>query len=102
MPTWDDFAEWAIQQSLEAGGRKALRRRWTALRNLAGKVAESLAPGEIESLLGKPYDQLDPEHNDLKALVAYGAGKGLIPDVNQLQRVLTDDAFADPLQIRAG
>src|SRR5438046_816411 len=58
MPTWDDFVEWTLQQSAEAGGRKALRRRWATLRALADQVSKNVAEAEIESLLGKRYDQL--------------------------------------------
>lgn len=101
MPKWDDFVEWAIGQAAEAGGRKALRRRWATLRALAEQVSKKLLPGEVEALLGKPYEQLDPEHNDLKALVAYGAGKGIITDPKQLQTVLRDDIRADPLYFLA-
>jgi hypothetical protein len=101
MPTWDDFVEWAIEQAADAGGRKALRRRWASLRALAHEVSAKVSPSEIEALFGKPYEQLDPEHNDLKALVAYGAGKGLIRDPKQLQTVLRDDIRADPLYFLA-
>lgn len=101
MPTWDEFVEWAIQQSADSGGRKALRRRWTTLRALADQVADKISPAEIQLLLGKPYEQLDPEHNDLKALVAYGAGKGIVTDPLQLQNVLRDDTRADPLYFLA-
>lgn len=101
MPTWDDFVELALEGAVEVGGRKALRRRWAALRSLAEQVSGKLTEGEIEALLGKSFDQLDPEHNDLKALVAYGAGKGIITDPAQLQKVLRDDTRADPLYFLA-
>ena len=101
MPTWDDFVEWAIEQAAQTGGRKALRRRWATLRALAEQVSKQVPAQEIEALLGKPYDQLDPEHNDLKALVAYGAGKGIVTDPKQLQDVLRDDIRADPLYFLA-
>lgn len=101
MPTWDDFVEWAMDQAAESGGRKALRRRWATLRALAEQVSKKVPAAEIQALLGKPYDQLDPEHNDLKALVAYGAGKGIITDPKQLQNVLRDDIRADPLYFLA-
>lgn len=101
MPTWDDFVEWAMDQAAESGGRKALRRRWATLRALAEQVSKQVPPAEIQALLGKPYDQLDPEHNDLKALVAYGAGKGIITEPQQLQNVLRDDIRADPLYFLA-
>jgi hypothetical protein len=101
MPTWGEFVEWAVEQAAEASGRKALRRRWASLRKLADQVASNVSPGNIESLLGKPYEQLDPEHNDLKALVAYGVGRGIIKDPKQLQTVLEKDARADPLYFLA-
>lgn len=101
MPTWNDFVKWALEQTAEAGGRKALRRRWATLRALAAKVAKKIPAKDIEALLGKPYDQLDPEHNDLKALVAYGIGKGLINNPKALQTVLRDDTRADPLYFLA-
>jgi len=101
MPTWDDFVEWAMEQAGQSGGRKALRRRWATLRGLAEQVSKKIPAAEIHALLGKPYDQLDPEHNDLKALVAYGAGKGIIADPKQLQDVLRDDIRADPLYFLA-
>src|SRR5207302_9108958 len=81
--------------------RLSLRRRWATLRQLAEQVSKQLEPREIEDLLGKPYGQLDPEHNDLKALVAYGAGKGIITDPRQLQQVLREDARSDPLYFLA-
>src|SRR5947208_3423187 len=71
MPTWDSFVEWSLEQAAEVGGRRALRRRWATLRKLAQETAERIPPAEVIALLGKPYEQLDPEHNDLKALVAY-------------------------------
>ena len=100
-PTWDEFAEWALGQAADAGGRKALRRRWTTLRALADEVSKKVSAEEIHALLGKAYNQLDPEHNDLKALVAYGAGKGILKDPKQLQTVLREDSRADPLYFLA-
>ena len=70
MPTWEEFTEWASHEARAAGGRPALRRRWERLRLLASKVEEQLPEGEVVSLLGKPASQLDPEENDVKALVA--------------------------------
>lgn len=101
MRTWNDFVDWALEQAADGGGRKALRRRWATLRSLADRVAQAVSASEIEALLGKPYDQLDPEHNDLKALVAYGAGKGILPNPASLQAVLRDDTRADPLSFLA-
>lgn len=97
MPSWDDFVEWAIEQAGEVVGRKALRRRWAELRKLAEQVSKEVDPNEIRELLGKSYEELDPENNDLKALVAYGAGKGIIAEPARLQAVLRDDTRADPL-----
>lgn len=101
MPTWTEFAAWALQQAASSGGRTALRRRWATLRKLADEVARAVPPAEIEALLGKRFDELDPEHNDLKALVAYGTGKGIIKDLKQLQQVLREDNLADPLYFLA-
>lgn len=101
MPTWDEFVEWALEQAVDAGGRRALRRRWETLRELAEEASTKLKASEIEALLGKPYERLDPEHNDLKALVAYAAGKGVIADPGRLQNVLRADTRADPLYFLA-
>lgn len=97
MKTWDEFADWAIEQGAAEGGRKSLRRRWMALRELANQVAQEVPASEIEALFGKRYEQLDPENNDLKALIAYGAGRGLLSDSGALRRVLQTDMRADPL-----
>lgn len=101
MPTWDDFVDWAMRAAAQTTGRASLRRRWSALRLLAEQVAAKLPENEVTALLGKTFDQLDPEHNDLKALVAYAAGKGIIPNPAQLQDVLREDAKADPLHFLA-
>jgi hypothetical protein len=101
MPTWDDFVDWAMRAASQATGRVSLRRRWSALRLLAEQVAAKLPEKEVIALLGKPFDQLDPEHNDLKALVAYAAGKGIVPNPQQLQEALREDAKADPLHFLA-
>lgn len=90
-----------MAQAEQTGGRRALRRRWTTLRALAEQVSRKLSPEEIEALLGKRFEQLDPEHNDLKALVAYGLGKGVIGNPDQLQGVLRTDIRADPLHFLA-
>jgi len=44
---------------------------------------------------------LDPEHNDLKALVAYAVGKGIIKDTGSLRAALDADMQADPLYFLA-
>ena len=101
MPTWDEFVDWAMRAASQSTGRAALRRRWSALRLLADQVAAKLPEEEVTALLGKTFGQLDPEHNDLKALVAYAAGKGIIPNPALLQEVLRQDAKADPLHFLA-
>lgn len=101
MPQWKEFVEWALEQAEGLGGRKALRRRWAGLRKLAREAAAKIPPKEIESLLGKPFDALDPEQNDLKALVAYAIGKGTIKEAKSLQSVLDSDTRADPLYFLA-
>ncbi len=96
-PTWDEFVAWAAVQAAQASGRPALRRRWVGLRALANQVKDKIGPEEVRRLLGKEFSQLDPEHNDLKALVAYAAGKGILPDASLLHVTLSDDTKADPL-----
>jgi hypothetical protein len=100
-PTWSEFVAWATLQAAQASGRPALRRRWVGLRALANQVKDQIGPEEVRRLLGKDFSQLDPEHNDLKALVAYAAGKGILPDAAVLQTALRDDADADPLYFLA-
>ena len=75
MPEWEAFVEWGLEQGKNSGGRQALRRRWANLRALASEAATKISPAEIEALLGKPLADLDPEQNDLKALVSYALGK---------------------------
>lgn len=101
MAKWSEFVEWAFVQAAGTGGRKALRRRWAGLRKLAQEAAAKLSPKEIEALLGKPVEALDPEHNDLKALVAYAVGKGVVTDPRSLQAALDADTRADPLYFLA-
>lgn len=101
MPDWKEFVEWAGALAVESGGRKALRRRWGRLRSLAAEVASKIPPKDIEALLGKPLKALDPEHNDLKALVAYAIGKGIVEDAGSLRAALDADMQADPLYFLA-
>ncbi|MGH7409723.1 MAG: hypothetical protein ACREJ6_01485 [Candidatus Methylomirabilis sp.] len=102
MPDWKAFVEWARGQAAEAGGRKALRRRWERLRALAAEATANIPPKDIETLLGKPLGSLDPEQNDLKALVAYAVGKGIVKDTRSLHAALEADMQADPLYFLAG
>lgn len=101
MRSWSDFVDWAMGQEAASGGRLALRRRWESLRALAEVVIAKLPPGEVEALLGRPVHLLDPENNDLKALVAYGIGRGFLKDPSLLQAALEDDRRADPLHFLA-
>lgn len=101
MPDWEDFAEWVLSLTPESGGRKALRRRWRNLRSLAEKAASGVPPRDVEALFGKPFSSLDPEQNDLKALVAYAIGKGIIKCEGSLQAALDTDMRADPLHFLA-
>ncbi len=56
---------------------------------------------EVESLLGKKFADLDPEENDLKALAAYAAGRGLL-DPAELRAALDADLRESPLYFLAG
>jgi len=90
-------------QSLSEGisvGRPALRRSWQTLRDLAAKHSPQLDDSEIQRLLGKAYDDLDPEKNDLKALVAYAIGKGL-GDPEELLEALASDVTSEPMAFLA-
>lgn len=109
MPSWDDFVEWVLEERHRwvtekgtGGGRPSLRRRWPQLKGLAKRVEEQLSPREVQELLGKPPNQLDLEENDVKALVAYGAGKGILPDPGLLRQALEEDVREDPLFFLAG
>lgn len=97
MPSWDDFIEWALEQAGNPAGRKALRRRWTSLRALAEEVKARISADEVRHLLGKDFDELDPEQNDLKAIVAYAVGRGILTDAAKLHLALSEDSRADPL-----
>src|SRR5687767_15127913 len=99
---WVGFTAWIDDQAATMGvGRAPLRRRWSNLRELAMGVLAKLDPAEVVLLLGKPPRDLDPEENDLKAIVAYAAGKGLV-DHSLLQTTLRNDHVADPLAFLAG
>lgn len=45
---------------------------------------------------------LDPDRNDLKAVVAYAMGRGLVQDSARLRVALAADEMADPLAFLAG
>ena len=101
MPDWKGFVEWVRELAAGGGGRKALRRRWDRLRALAADAGSKIPAKDVQALLGKPLEALDPEQNDLKALVAYAVGKGIIKDTGSLQAALDADMQADPLYFLA-
>ncbi len=78
--TWEGFAEFVrTLHKAQKMGRKALRREWSAIRDLVEReVLSRLTQAEISLLLGKRVDELDPEENDLKALAAHAVGRGLL------------------------
>ena len=96
-PSWGDFSRLMIR---EAGatkyGRQALRRQWRNLRRLAEGCSAQISDAEISSLLGKSRSTLDPEKNDLKAVVAYCVGKG-ITDGQALREALESDLHSEPM-----
>ena len=100
---WDEFT--ALCRRLAENqniGRASLRRPWKALWRLYhNRVRPSLTDADIERLLGKPPDQLDPEENDLKALVAYAAGQGTL-ELEALKQALSADNINAPLFFLAG
>jgi hypothetical protein len=99
---WSGFTSWLREEAATGGvGRASLRRRWVNLRALAQTILPQLERAEVVRLLGKEPEALDPEENDLKAVVAYGAGKGLV-DRARLATALRKDNVADPLAFLAG
>jgi hypothetical protein len=81
-------------------GRHALRRQWKHLRALAASCATQVSDKEVIALLGKTLESLDPEMNDLKALVAYCVGKGFT-DGESLIAALQKDLAAEPMAFLA-
>jgi len=68
-------------QSLAVGvgaGRPSLRRDWQHLRRLSQQALAQLPEAEVVRLLGRGREELDPERNDLKAITAYAAGRGIL------------------------
>jgi hypothetical protein len=60
-------------------GRKGLLRDWDSLVKLFDqKVAPHLPPEATEKMLGKSAGDMNPEHNDYKAMVAYGVHAGWV------------------------
>lgn len=99
--TWESFALFCRSLQAETGmGRASLRRKWSNLRQLANRVLGDLSAEEVASLLGKQPIELDPEHNDLKAVVSYAVGKGLLSAVD-VRSALERDAKESPLHFLA-
>jgi len=99
--TWEGFCSYFLKTAEgRAAGRKSLRRGWRSLRELAEKCTAQLDEKEIHDLLGKGRDELDPEKNDLKALIAYSVGKG-IQDGRALVEALASNHASDPLAFLA-
>ena len=99
---WRAFADWMLSEAKKSkSGREALRRRWEHLRRLADEVLPKIHESEIKALLGKRRVDLDPEVNDLKAIVAYAAGRGILQSPERLTRALVADETADPMAFLA-
>jgi hypothetical protein len=99
---WEGFADYCKALAAEQGtGRKSLRRDWTNLRAVAARVIESIPDEVVMSLLGKAKTALNPEENDLKALVGYAVGQGLLGS-EELREALDADDRASPLYWLAG
>lgn len=83
-------------------GRQSLRRRWVALRALFGsKVLPNITDSHTQELLGKTIKELDPEENDIKALISFAVGQGLVKP-QELQSALQADNHNSPLHFLAG
>jgi hypothetical protein len=99
---WEGFADYCRALAAQQGvGRASLRRDWTNLRALAERVLPAVPDDLVISLLGKAKSAADPEENDLKALVSWAVGKGLI-EATELRTALDDDDRASPLYWLAG
>lgn len=100
---WAEFV--AFCRGLESRrrpGRTPLRRQWGSLWDLfKTKVQPHLTEKEIQQLLGKRLDQLDPEENDLKALTAHAVGRGLVHP-EELRNALANANDEAPLYFLAG
>ena len=96
--SWEQFMDFCVRLEMDyPAGRKNLRRQWTALWDLVGEeVRPKVSSSEVNLLLGKGYDHLDPEEGDLKALVAYAAGRGLI-EPERLHSAIAADNLESPL-----
>ncbi len=93
---WEGFADYCKALAAEQGtGRKSLRRDWTNLRAVAARVIESIPDEIVMSLLGKAKTALNPEENDLKALVGYAVRQGLLGS-EELREALDADDRASP------
>jgi hypothetical protein len=99
--SWDGFAKFIVAEAKTTKyGRQALRRRWKHLRDLVKRCAAEVPDNEIQNLLGKTRHSLDPEANDMKALVAYCVGKGLARG-EDLVEALQADLDAEPMAFLA-
>lgn len=99
--SWINFSRFLIRETATIGyGRQALRRRWANLRDLAERCLTSVTDDEINAFLGKGREALDPEANDMKALVAYCVGKG-IAGGHELITALRSDLDAEPMAFLA-
>ena len=98
---WSEFVDFCSDlRARQKQGRPSLRRRWSALRDLYREVLPALTATEIHNLLGKRADELDPEENDFKAVVAHAAGRGLV-DPTRLRSAMAESAEESPLYFLA-
>lgn len=100
---WPQFAEWMLGRARNTkGGRVSLQRRWPHLRQLAADALQVISAEEVKRLLGRDVGDLDPERNDLKAIVAYAMGKGVLQVPERLWQAIGADETNDPLAFLAG
>jgi len=95
---WTNFLRLVREKEKSMGrGRKALRRKWSNLKKVFHEFSHTINDEEIKRILGKGKDELDPEENDLKAIIAYAIGRGLVEEEvlrNALQKDIMDAPFA--------
>lgn len=99
---WEGFADYCNALAApQRVGRPSLRRKWANLRTLADRVLPDIPDELVTSLLGKAKSAADPEENDLKALVSWAVGHGIVK-ATELRTALEDDNRASPLYWLAG
>ncbi len=99
---WEGFVDFCRKLAEHRKtGRASLRREWRHLRDLTEQVAANIPDELVHDLLGKSWATVDPEENDLKALLSYAVGQGLLAP-EQVRDALEADNTQSPLFWLAG